>query len=833
MNNIVMLARRLWLVICRGRIAALAGLMTMASTAAGAVDFSRDMQFDIGPQALATALVQFSTQADVQFTAPGSSLAGVETKGIKGEYPTNQALSLLLRGTGFTFRVVDDNTVAIHLDGAAVRSTASPRDPIVGTDTSSSLRIARADDPPATSRRSATDAKGETRILDEGEEVIVTGRRATTATKTDTALVDTPQAISVITADQFIDRGALLYEETLRYSSSVNPEAFGSDPRLSNAVVRGFGATNYVDRLRSGFGFANFARIDVYALERVEVLRGPSSTLYGAGGAGGLINHVSKRPEFSPEMRLGLQYGNHDRKQFQFDLTGPLGSSENFAARLVGVAREAGTQVDHVSDDRVFLMPSMTWRVTEDTSMTVIGTWIRDRLGLLPQYHPLKASILAGPGKRLPDSFFGGEPGFDRFDVDERSITLLAEHRFSDALSFGSSARYVSSRNALDIHFVDAFTDQDPLVPGMDPFIDEASGLVPRYVIRDDQRPKAFTIDNRLRFDVASGKLSHSFLVGVDYQRFTQTGHNGFGANVPLDIYEPVYGNLPDVQKLPVPDQSLSQLGFYAQDQIEYADRTHIVLGVRRDRSAARTEPDPEQVDHATTFRAAVIVDVWNGLSPYVSFAESFLPVAGFSSFNQDPFVPQEGKMYEAGIKWQPQPHTLMTLAAFDIREQNRFTNHPSDPTLLVQQGEVRSRGVELEASHRLFGNLDISATYTFVNAEVSESNAPAEVGLQLDTTPEHQATLWTMSRFDLANASSLRVGAGVRYMGEHFSSGVLRIPSYTLADALLSLDWQQWSVSLNASNLFDKRHYATCLARGDCYPGVRRNVVGTLNYRF
>jgi hypothetical protein len=164
-NSIVMLARRLWLLVCRGRIAALAGLMTLASTAAGAIDFTRDVQFDIAPQALTTALGQFSSQANVQFTAPGSSLAGVETEGVKGEYPTDHALSLLLRGTGFTFQVVDDNTVAIHLDEAAVRSAMAPRDPIVGTDTSSSFRIARADAPSATLRRSQADATAERRIL--------------------------------------------------------------------------------------------------------------------------------------------------------------------------------------------------------------------------------------------------------------------------------------------------------------------------------------------------------------------------------------------------------------------------------------------------------------------------------------------------------------------------------------------------------------------------------------------------------------------------------------------------------------------------------------------
>lgn len=275
-----------------------------------------------------------------------------------------------------------------------------------------------------------------------------------------------------------------------------------------------------------------------------------------------------------------------------------------------------------------------------------------------------------------------------------------------------------------------------------------------------------------------------------------------------------------------------SQIGFYLQDQIDYADRLHVVLGARRDRARSHTEGADAQVDNATTFRAAFIVDVLDGLSPYLSYAESFLPVAGAGASGQT-FVPQEGIQYEVGVKWQPAPTTLVTLAAFDLRDTNRLTNHPTDVSLVVQQGEVQSRGVELEVSHTFFDSFNVIASFTDLTAEISKSNTPAEIGLPLDAVPERTASAWGVKRFDIGADATFRLGAGVRYVGESLSSGTLRIPSYTLVDALVELERAQWSLSINANNLTDKRHYSTCLARGDCWVGARRYVVGALNYRF
>lgn len=815
---------------CRRRRSRSLSLALVASLLVGAGASAQTagtrVHLDIAAQDLSNALTQFGRDTGTEIVFAPEAVRDKTTAAVKGDFERERAIALLLDGTGLTYRVTAQGAIVIESPGSG--GTRDKSSAVVGD---SEFRLAQ----DGNARAGSSDGSAQTQSAAEGglDEVIVSGSRATTATKTDTPLIETPQAISVVTSDQFISRGALLFEETLRYSAGVNPESFGTDERLSNAVVRGFMPADYLDGLRRVIGFANVGRLDVYQLERVEVLRGPSSVLYGAGSAGGLINHVTKRPQFTPSSEVGVQFGSYDRRQAQFDLTGPLGASDAFAGRVIGVARDSGTQVNHVADDRLLLNPSFTWRPAEGTEVTMIGNWVRDRLGLFPQFQPLAASLLAPAGRRLPDDFFGGEPGFDKIDVNHKSIALLASHRVSDAINLSSTLRYMHVTNRTNVMYVNSFEDQDPSTPEIDPFIDPDNEIMPRFATKERQNIKSFAIDNRAELRLQQGRLTHKFLAGIDYQRFTQAGAFGFSEAEPLNVYNPVYGNIPTVVTDPSPKQRVSQFGVYLQDQIDYADRTHFVFGVRRDRAPSRTEPDPEQVDNATTFRAAVIADVWRGLSPYFSYAESFIPVAGYSAFNQDPFVPQEGTMYEAGVKWQPQLRTLVTLAAFNIRETNRFTNHPTDPNLLIQQGEVRSRGIEIEASHRSESGTELTASYSYVDAEISRSNTPAEVGLQLDTTPKHQATAWGLKRFELGNDLQLRIGGGVRYMGEHYSTGILRLPSYTLVDAVMGLDRDRWSFSLNASNLLDKRHYSTCLYRGDCYVGLRRNVVGTVNYRF
>jgi iron complex outermembrane receptor protein len=260
-----------------------------------------------------------------------------------------------------------------------------------------------------------------------------------------------------------------------------------------------------------------------------------------------------------------------------------------------------------------------------------------------------------------------------------------------------------------------------------------------------------------------------------------------------------------------------------------------LVVGVRQDRAVSRTGSDPQRVDKATTFRAGLIGEIGGGVSPYVSYSEAFLPIAGFS-FGGEAFVPQRGRQYEAGVKWQPMRGVLLTASVFDIEETNRPINDPDDVLNLIQTGRIKSRGIELEGSYVVPGDITLTAGVSHNEVEVTESSFAPEIGVQLSDTPKTLASLWAAKTFALTSDAKLALGGGVRHVGETLStgtSGSLVTPSYTLADALASVEWRSWRLSVNATNLFDKQYFAPCRAFGDCFTGNGRSVIGTLAFRF
>lgn len=661
------------------------------------------------------------------------------------------------------------------------------------------------------------------------ENVLVTATRATTATKTDTALVETPQAISVITAAQFTDRNALTMQETLRYSAGVTSEAFGLDTRSDQPVVRGFYSVQYLDGMTKLFGYSLIPRADVYTLERVELLRGPSSALYGKGNAGGVTNMVSKRPLFTTQSEVGLQYGSHNRKQAQVDVTGPLNDAGTLAARVVSVARDSDMQTDQISDDRLLLAPSLTWQATERTKVTLLTLFQDDKTASSQQFLPVAATLFAPPGRRVADSTFLGEPEFDKLDTRQGMATLLVEHEFSDALKLNSSLRYTDARAAFNEIYPDVYSNPE------DPFIDGDDRWVNRFAYSIRSRTHFFTTDNNVQYAFGTGGLEHKLLAGVDYQTFGERAESGFGEVDPIDIYAPVYGSFTAPELGPTTALDQYQLGFYLQDQIRYGERVNVVLGLRRDRARSKVDDGDAQTDNETTFRAGLIVDVGGGFSPYVSYSESFLPTVGLDFYNRS-FIPQRGRQYEAGVKWQPATGTLVTLNGFRITEKNRQTNDPDNVLNTIQTGEVRSQGAELEATFDAGRDLSITAALSYIDAEVTSSTFEPEVGVQLSDVPEEQGSLWAVKALPIGSDLSLRLGGGVRYVGSTLStsaSGSITTPSYTLADALLALDAPSWTLTANATNLFDKSYYSPCRAFGDCFTGNRRSIVGTLTYRF
>jgi iron complex outermembrane receptor protein len=340
-----------------------------------------------------------------------------------------------------------------------------------------------------------------------------------------------------------------------------------------------------------------------------------------------------------------------------------------------------------------------------------------------------------------------------------------------------------------------------------------------------------FTTDSNLQFTFNTGaNIEHKLLVGLDYswnrvgKRYADTS----GVTELVDLYNIDYDSLLTYTPSgPFSYESQKQLGIYVQDQIRFFDRVSVVLGSRRDRvtSSAGT------TDHATTFRAGIIGEVGAGFSPFFSYTESFLPVAGSIKLpggaDGDPYKPQTGTQFEAGFKWQPERNTLVTVTAFHIKERNRVLYLAENAT--TQSGQLTTKGIEVEASHTLPGNFELLANYGY-------SKLKSETNTNLDYMPRHTASLWSTKTFGLSDAAQLRLGGGVVYSGKSISTSSLWsivTPSRTTVDALAEITRDNWRFSINATNLLNKKQFASCLARGDCFVAAPRNVMGTIGYRF
>ncbi|MDZ3832680.1 MAG: TonB-dependent siderophore receptor [Sphingopyxis sp.] len=669
---------------------------------------------------------------------------------------------------------------------------------------------------------------------DEGGAIVVTGERpfSGAGTKTDTPTVETPQPITVVTDDVYLAQGAISVADTLRYVAGVQANSFGEDSRVDGGFIRGISALQFRDGMRDLFSYYASIRSDPYNFSQIEVVRGPASVLYGSGSIGGLINSVSKRPEFAPRGEIALRYGAYDRKEVLADIMGTV--VDGLAGRIVARVRDADTQTDHVPDDRVMVAPSLLWQPGPDTSVTLLGLYQEDDGGSTVQFLPLVGTLYDNPNGKLPNSTFVGKPGWDRYDGRLLQGSAVVEHRFGEAVGISLKARYIDSDVTYFTHYPNSYSNP------ANPFLDAGARIIGNYASGSLARMNVFSTDNNVRVDFNTGPgIEHVLLVGADYS-WNRVRKRGGLALERIDLYDIDYdalsdfgGGLPTADhpgfiRASFEDSRQRQLGFYLQDQIRFYDRVSLVLGVRRDHVRTRAAGRAAEKANATSFRAGIIGELVKGVSPFFSYTESFEPISGIAS-NGNPFVPKRGRQFEAGIKFHPDDATLITATAYHIRESNRPVDDPStpDPRDQMQAGLLTSKGFEIEASRSLPGNFDIVANYSYNQARVSGS------AFQLDNVPQHNASLWGTKSIALGDDAMLRIGAGVRHSGANYSRGVVRTPANTLVDALAELAWRQWRFSINATNLFDRKYYAACLARGDCFIGSERNVFGTLTYSF
>jgi iron complex outermembrane receptor protein len=656
-------------------------------------------------------------------------------------------------------------------------------------------------------------------------------KRSATGTKTDTPLQETPQSISVVTADRMKDQAAATVQEAVRYVPGVMADSYGPDSRVDSLTIRGMQPDIYLDGMRTTNSWWNSQRLDPYALERTEVLRGPASVLYGSTTTAGLVNLVSKRPQEKELHEIGVQYGSFNRKQVQTDHAGKLSADGQWLYRFVGIARDSDYQTDYVKDNRVLLMPAVTWQPTNATNWTVIATYQKDKTGSSTGFFPHSGTIFSNPNGQIPINRFAGDPATDLYQTETRSIASLFDHRFSDAFKVSHNMRYSDIEGIYNTVYSNSFSAT--------PYLDPAQRTVSRYVDFSNSHRKTFTSDTNAELKFNTGPLSHKILVGLDYRRMAESGAiGGYLDTTPFDLYAPTYNPVVAPAMTPTPGLTQKQLGVYGQDQVRWGSLIG-VFGLRQDTATSDIAGLQPQTDKATTWRAGLMYELPFGLTPYVSYAQSFDPQFGSAPYGNDKCLdsstglckPVLGEQYEVGFKYRPSNDLTVNGALFDIKQKNRKTWDATTNLGYVQIGEARIRGAELEVLATVARDVDLIGTYTYLDAKVlSDDNA----GKHIETVPEHMASLWGKYRFSLFGMSGFTVGAGVRYTGPVWDGAdTIETPGYTLYDAMLAYENEEWRFQINGSNLTDKVYFTACLARGDCFFGSGRTIVAQLTYKF
>jgi iron complex outermembrane receptor protein len=693
----------------------------------------------------------------------------------------------------------------------------------------------------------------------------IVARQSATGTKTDTPILETPQSIAVIPRQQIELQGAQSVGEAVRYTSGSLGQLYGAASVFDTEVkVRGFIAPRYLDGLRLPYDTTiQFAqpRTEPYGLERIEILKGPSSGIYGQASPGGILNMVSKRPTTERRGEIELQTGSFERMQGAFDVSGPVDGNRQFLFRLVGLARDSNTFVDRNEEQRYFIAPSFTWQPNLDTSFTILASAQRDRLkGQVHQYLPAYGTLLANPNGRIPASRYTGEPAFDRIGYDQAMVGYELRHRLNDVLEFRQNLRAAevdiemfSMRNAGTLCPV-AGGHVACYLPGVVPPVDPAQRITLRDANFVGGSSKNFAIDNQLQADFNTGPLRHKVLFGLDYQRTKiDTDYRGSFPGFPIDAYNPVYGATP----LPTKETLIpfintrtdkDQLGFYLQDQIKL-DRFNLTLTGRHDHATSEvlnnfTGVVTKQDDSALTGRVGLNYVFDNGFAPYVSYSTSFEPAVGLSltSAAGQPFKPTTGEGIEAGIKYAPPGwRMLLSAAVFDLTQKNVIVNTPT--FIPFQVGGVRVKGVEADFRVSVTDNFDVIAGGSHIIPTVEEHINPAIVGKDMLMVNRDSAFLWGIYQFGAGPLAGLGLGGGVRYTGSVFGDdlNLISVPGYTLFDAVLTYDfgalrrdWRGLHLKVNAINLADTYHVTNCFTGlAYCALGQPRTIHATLTYRW
>ncbi|KAB8123657.1 TonB-dependent siderophore receptor [Komagataeibacter medellinensis] len=824
-----------------------------ATAAAAATQATRI--YNITAQPLGSALLSFGRQSGLQLTAPGELLRGVKTSGVHGQLTSGQALGQLLAGTGLSYAPSGSGTVV--LTKAAANITLGP------------VRVGGS--------LNAHEAS-----IGPGVGYVATYTDA--GTKTDTPITQIPNSVYVITKQQILDQQAQTVAEVLRYMPGVYAEKLGTasigsaDGGNANGtgsiMMRGFASTQYVDGLMSWSSAAG----ETAFVERVEALNGPASVLYGQVGPGGLIATQLKQPGETPIRNVSVGFGNWGRYEATFDVGDKITKSGNLKYRIAGIGVTQGSQTDYLHYKRVGVLPSIKWDIDEKTSLTLIGQYLYAPAEAQGNGYPGVGTLVRGKYGYLPRSRFLGDPSLNENGQKTASFEYQFQHKFNRFLEFQQTFRYEDSSTNINQTYLFGSLRSDQTIK--------------RRAWRQDSSNATVALDSRVVGHLNTGSVQQTLVAGMDFRRINIAQNIAYDMNGAgyVNIWDPAYYLVYPDYSLNSPDniewdnmrQTQYQSGVYFQDQIKWG-RLSVLLGGRQDwysyKGITTTADNFETAGHGVitepyvdgrhkssrskfTWRAGLTYTFDFGLTPYFSYATSFIPQTGSYQYDGQAAKPLTGNQFEVGLKYLvPNTNILLTAAAYDIKENHYQITDTQHPGYMADAGTVSSKGVELSAHANVTKDIRLTASYSFNETRVTKSSntvwltdmygnaigpndgAISEQGKYVAGLPRQMVNMFVDYTLPRKIFYGLGVNFGIRYIGSTYADNAnsYKVPSYLLFDVGAHYDFENASpilkglkAQLAISNLANTRYVTSCSSGdggGSCYYGQAQRIYGNFSY--
>ena len=672
---------------------------------------------------------------------------------------------------------------------------------------------------------------------DEPLRIVVTGEEdeeynpssASTATRTETPLRDIPQSIQVVPRQVLEDRNAQSINQAVETVSGVADGGFKDGSSSGDRIIRGFRqAGNFRNGYRDAAGISVLSS-PISVIERVEVLKGPASVLFGALEPGGVVNVVTRQPLDESFYELNFEAGNYDSYQVGADLTGPLTTDEDLLYRFIAAYQTEGSIQDFVDTDEVTFAPSLTWEIGERTNLDLYYEYT-DYTGE-PVISP---SVLLSDGSLTPRNLYTFYPDLNTLNTSTHRFGYTLTHELSDSWQIRNNFAGLISDSREDEQFAPrVLNDRFSVIEIYDSEFGDDSFFVQADVVGEFE----------------TGPIEHQLVAGFDFNDFTNKFRSSADLDVPLlDLQDPNYST-PEITLEPLLDfqNDIQFYGVYLQDQISFGENFKFLIGGRYDWVSnllsisdfgilGNTTEEPRRNESAFSPRLGLVYQPSDDIALFASYSRSFNQETEFDA-GTDPLEPTRGAQYEIGVRADFLENRLFaTLAAYHLTKTNVVTADPNNPLFSVQTGEQRSQGIELDVQGAILPGWNIVASYAYTDAEVTRDNSIPEGNL-LPSVPENQASLWTTYTIQEGDLEGLGFGLGLFYVGDRQGdlANSFVLEDYFRTDAALYYRRDRFNAAINIRNLFDIDYVSaaesgvrTFLGRGEPF-----TIVGSISWKF